>query len=326
MENTSFCTYTGKAALVLQRKGLPATTIHKLIYNAYRNYRTGKFYFRKKPILDGDIKLIVVDEISMVPMELLVDLMSYKIPIVALGDSGQLDPIGKDNQLLEKPHIFLDEIHRQAEGNSIIKLSMMAREGKDIPIIRDDPFVKVLPKEELTIGMMQWADQILCSKNVTRKNINDELRESFGFEGVLPVKGDKLICLRNYWDFLNEDDYPLINGTVGNVDSVFVGEDRSILGQRCLIDLSTDYSDYPWSSMEIDSNIFKGFAPFSSNPRHKKTFFEFDFGYAITIHKSQGSSYENVLVYEERLHKANHAKLLYTAITRASSKLILIKE
>ena len=91
MDKTRFVTFTGKASLVLQNKGLPATTIHKLIYDAFKNKYTGKFHFRKKNYLDWGIKLLVVDEVSMVPAALLKDLMSFGIPIVALGDPGQLE-------------------------------------------------------------------------------------------------------------------------------------------------------------------------------------------------------------------------------------------
>ena len=143
MDKTRFVTFTGKASLVLRNKGLPATTIHKLIYDAFKNKRTGKFYFRKKATLDPSIKLLVVDEVSMVPANLLRDLMSFEIPIIALGDPGQLEPIGEDNGLLKNPDFFLDEIHRQAKDNSIIRLSMMVRQGKPLPLISNDPNVKL---------------------------------------------------------------------------------------------------------------------------------------------------------------------------------------
>lgn len=325
MNKTRFVTYTGKASLVLQHKGLPATTIHKLIYNTYKNYKTGKFYFKLKRELDEDIQLIVIDEVSMVPMNLLIDLSSFKIPMICLGDPGQLEPIGLDNGLLQSPNIFLDEIHRQAQDNSIIRLSMLARENKELPLIYDDPFVKVIKRSDVNMGMLTWADQILCSKNVTRKHINDEMREQLGFVGEFPSKGDKVICLHNYWDFLNEDEFPLINGTIGKVTNVFEGKDSGILKHRFVIDFQSDYSPYEYYGIDLDTNIFKGFAPILNNSRNKKMIYEFDFGYAITVHKSQGSSYEKVLVYEEYLKVATHARLLYTAITRASEKLIVVK-
>lgn len=325
METTRFVTFTGKASLVLQNKGLPATTIHKLIYDAYKNWKTGKFYFRLKPALEGNIKLIVIDEVSMVPMNLLVDLLSFGIPIICLGDPGQLEPIGEDNGLLKSPDMFLDEIHRQAQDNSIIRLSMLVRENKELPIIKDDPYVKVLSKQDLSLGMMMWADQIICAKNATRRGINAEVREYLNYEGDLPVVGDKVICLHNYWDMLNEDFYPLINGTIGNVKYVNTGADNGILGQKTFMNFQSDYSKEQYYGLEIDSNIFKGYAPLSKTSRSKRIVFEFDFGYAITCHKAQGSSYEKVLVYEEILRRESHNRWLYTAITRASEQVVVIK-
>lgn len=325
MEYTRFVTFTGKASLVLQRKGLPATTIHKLIYNAHKNYRTGRFYFTLKPELEGDIRLIVIDEVSMVPMKLLKDLMSFNIPIVALGDPGQLEPIGEDNGLLKAPDIFLDEIHRQAEDNSIIRLSMMARQKKPIPYIYDDANVKVIRRDEVTMGMFCWADQVLCARNNTRRQINAEMREHLGFSGDLPNRNDKVICLKNYWDILNDDGYPLINGTIGKVTGIVTGKDYGILGQKTLIDFQSDYSLPNYYGVEIDSNIFKGNAPLVTNSKSKRLICEFDFGYAITCHKAQGSEFEKVLVYEEFLKSNAHERWLYTAITRASQKLVLVK-
>ena len=329
MDKTRFVTFTGKASLVLQNKGLPATTIHRLIYDAFRNKRTGKFIFVKKEVLDWRIKLLVVDEVSMVPANLLRDLMSFNIPIVALGDPGQLEPIGEDNGLLKKPDFFLDEIHRQAADNSIIRLSMLVREGRALPIITEDPFVKVLDKKDLNIGMLQWADQILCGKNNTRRTINADMRKALGHSGTYPNVGEKVICLRNYWDNINDSEDPLINGTIGMVTHVKkpkYDDPTNILFEDVLMNVRADYSDSPWEHVQTDSNIFKGFAPFSKqHPRSNKMYHEFDFGYAITVHKAQGSEFEKVLVFEERLGGGSHARWLYTAITRASDRIVIIR-
>lgn len=329
MDKTRFVTFTGKASLVLQNKGLPATTIHRLIYDAFRNKRTGKFIFVKKEVLDWRIKLLVVDEVSMVPANLLRDLMSFNIPIVALGDPGQLEPIGEDNGLLKQPDFFLDEIHRQAADNSIIRLSMLVREGRALPIITEDPFVKVLDKKDLNIGMLQWADQILCGKNNTRRTINADMRKALGHSGTYPNVGEKVICLRNYWDNINDSEDPLINGTIGMVTHVKkpkYDDPTNILFEDVLMNVRADYSDSPWEHVQTDSNIFKGFAPFSKqHPRSNKMYHEFDFGYAITVHKAQGSEFEKVLVFEERLGGGSHARWLYTAITRASDRIVIIR-
>lgn len=329
MGKTVFCTFTGKASLVLRKQGLPAMTIHKLIYDAFLNRRTGKFYFRLKQMLDEDYDLIVVDEISMVPKKLLEDLLFFGIPIVALGDPGQLPPIGENNGLLDKPQVFLEEIHRQAADNSIINLSMLVRQGKPLSYLYDDPYVKIISKDELSLPMMEWADQILCAKNNTRTALNKEMREYLGFSGLTPMIGDKCICLRNYWDVLNEDGYPLINGTIGIISSIEKGPDFGKLGQKLIASFVADYTDNPFNNLSLDSNIFNGTAPMSMSSKGKFILHELDFGYAITVHKSQGSSYDKALVYEEFLkgssENENHRKWLYTAITRAKEKLIIVK-
>lgn len=330
MRYTRFVTFTGKASLVLQRKGLPATTIHKLIYKAYRNPRTGKFYFSLKPELEGDIRLIVVDEVSMVSNQLLRDILTFNIPIIAMGDSGQLEPIGEGNGLLKSPHVFLDEVHRQAKDNSIIRLSMLIREGKSIPDFNDD-FVKVFDKNKVNMGMILWADQVICGKNTTRRNINAAVREHLGRKSEMPEIGDKMICLRNYWDEVNEEGIPLINGTIGTISKIWMHvPDQGVLGDKFVADFTPDFSDKHFERVNLDTNIIKGMAPQAEKypegmGRMKQVKHEFDYGYAITCHKSQGSEFDNVLVFEEMLRRESHARWLYTAVTRAAQKLVLIR-
>ena len=308
MRYTTFVTFTGKASLVLQRKGLPAMTIHKLIYNTYRNQRTGKFFFSLKSELEGDIRLIVIDEVSMVSKQLLRDLMSFGIPIIALGDPGQLDPIGENNGLLRSPDVFLDEIHRQAADNSIIRLSMLTRQGKPLPVMSDE-HVKVIEKKDLVFGMLTWADQIICGRNNTRRDINALMRKHLGRAGVMPEVGDKMICLRNYWEFLNDEGFPLINGTLGTITKIWEhGPDQGVLGEKFISDFTPDFSEHEFVKTNLDSNILKGMAPMAetmppSMGKLKQVRHEFDYGYAITCHKSQGSEFPKVLVFEVILRK-----------------------
>lgn len=319
--------------MVLNQKGLKAITIHKLIYNAFKNRYTGRFYFRLKPELDEDIDVIIVDEVSMVSQELLRDLLTFGIPLICLGDPGQLPAVGGNrNTLLDNPDVFLDEIHRQAKENSIIRLSMDIRNGNALDIDKDDPYIKIIKRDELSTGMMTWADQVICGKNATRRDLNDIMRNTIGFKQQLPQQGDKLICLRNYWDVLNEDDFPLINGTLGIANRVSAdyeeGNLRGVLPVKCVLDFTPDYNDKEFSSLNADSNIFKGNASFATaNPRSKVIFHEFDYGYAISCHKSQGSSFNNVLLFEEFLKgtQDDHRKWLYTGVTRAKEKLVLVR-
>lgn len=137
------------------------------------------------------------------------------------GDPGQLLPINKDedNHLLDNPHIFLDEIMRQEAENEIINLTMNIRDGKPLNHYIGKE-IQILDKEELTTGMLLWADQIICSTNATRIALNNQMRELLGREGE-PQDGDKVICLKNNWDIYSINDNPLVNGTIGYLKDSF---------------------------------------------------------------------------------------------------------
>lgn len=175
-DDVTYIAYTGKAALVLKEKGCPnAMTAHRLLYQSYpRN--DGTFFHKPKRPLDYPYKLIVVDEVSMLPKELWDLLLSHRIPVIALGDPGQLEPIGEDNGILKQPHIFLDEIMRQAQESEIIRLTMDIRDKKPLQLFKGNE-VQVYEPYELNNGMLDWADQILCGKNVTRKYLNHLRRQ-----------------------------------------------------------------------------------------------------------------------------------------------------
>jgi exodeoxyribonuclease-5 len=191
-----FTSFTGKATQVLQKKGNKnVSTLHRLLYEHYPR-PDGTFY--RRPVASIPFQIVVVDECSMVPKELLNQLLKYKVYVICLGDPGQLPPVNKDedNHLLDKPDIFLDEIMRQEEQSEIIKLTMDIRAGKPLNHYIGKE-IQILDKDELTTGMLQWADQIICSTNATRVSLNKQMRQLLG-RGDAPEDGDKVICLRNY--------------------------------------------------------------------------------------------------------------------------------
>jgi exodeoxyribonuclease-5 len=152
-----YVAFTGKAALVLKEKGCPnAMTAHKLLYQSYpRN--DGTFWHKQKRPLDKAYKLIIVDEVSMLPKDMWELLLSHNIHVIALGDPGQLPPIGDDNGVLANPHIFLDEIMRQAQESEIIRLTMDIREGKPLELYKGKE-VQVIDKKDFEDGIYLWAD------------------------------------------------------------------------------------------------------------------------------------------------------------------------
>lgn len=334
-----YTAYTGKATLVLSQKGCKNTcTLHKLLYNARLNPRTGSFSFFPRQSLEFPYKIVVIDEVSMLSMEMWNLLKKHRIHILALGDPGQLGPVksNEDSALLKNPHIFLDEIMRQEEGNEIIQLSMNIRKGWSL---RNQlgKHVQVLNKNELTTGMLKWADQILCAKNVTRVELNNQMREMLG-HGKEPKIGDKIICLRNYWDEISEVEFnPLVNGTIGWITGIEKVYSPQILNDVLKISFETELGDI-YNNITVDYHLLTNNVPslnkndFIRLSRNERTraFIpkEFAYGYAITVHKSQGSEWDNVLLIEENFpwEIKEHQRHLYTGITRASSKIVIVKK
>ena len=340
-----YTSFTGKATQVLQKKGNKnVSTLHKLLFEWFPR-SDGTFYRRAVDFIP--YKIVIVDECSMVPKDLLKRLASYNVHIICLGDPGQLPPINKDenNHLLDIPHVFLDEIMRQEEQSEIIKLTMDIRAGKPLNHFQGKE-VQILDKEELTTGMLMWADQIICSTNATRVALNNQMRQLLG-RGDKPEDGDKVICLRNYWDVCSEDGQPLVNGTIGYLKNSFndyIKIPAYVTGGRLSqIDTVTgnfevDDGITEFASLTMDKRMilegeptlnFKEAWKLSNNKRFQSSMpLNFTYGYAITCHKSQGSEWDNVLVIEEGFpfDKEEHMRWLYTAATRAAKKLVIIRK
>lgn len=331
-----YVAYTGKASLVLKEKGcLNAMTAHRLLYQSYPR-KDGTFYHKEKRPLDYPFKLIVVDEISMLPKDMWELLLSHHIHIIALGDPGQLPPIGDDNGVLANPHIFLDEIMRQAQESEIIRLTMDIRAGKPLELFQGKE-VQIIDKEDLVSGMYIWADQILCAKNETRRHINQLVRQYLYNvdENAAPIEGDKVICLKNNWDNANAMGDVMVNGSLGVLKNIKYNKQNPFLQTTMIADflpeeradeeaiatfhdLDMDYKLFTEGEPTVNKSNFNKF-PHIFRPK------EFDYGYCITVHKAQGSEYNKVLVFEEFLRGGDHARWLYTAATRAKEKLVIVR-
>lgn len=327
----AYACFTGKAALVLQQKGQDAVTLHKLLYKSYKK-KDGTFAHIPKEELDFPYKLIVIDEVSMCPKHIWEQALKHDVHIIALGDPFQLPPIGEDNGILANPHIFLDEVMRQALESDIIKLSMDIRAGKPLQLMNGND-VKVVSKNQVVSGMYTWADQIICGKNATRRLVNNQMRTLLGY-GAEPQDGDKIICLKNYWDTNNESGDPLINGMIGTLKDVRLGQDQGILGRDFKANFIPDFTEDGMKDLSMDYKLMtQGNPTFAKDAKPmfrggKKIPFpmEFDYGYAITCHKAQGSQFNKILLFEEVLNREMHARWLYTAITRAVEKIVIVKQ
>ena len=343
-DRVAYATFTGKAAEVLRKKGnTGACTLHKLLYDHFPKPGGG---FIRKPKTSLDYDVVVVDEVSMAPKSMIDMLLSHRVYVIFLGDPFQLPQINKDesHDILGNAHIFLDEVMRQAAESEIIQISMKIRNGESIDFMKGKEVI-IIPKSELVEGHLTWADQILCGTNVTRENINRQMREIYGFSG-LPQDGEKMICLRNYWDDCADNGDALVNGTTGILRNPF--ETFRMIPNYIPIDnhrmdvvqgdfVTSDGSTF--NSVEMDKKLLidgvkcitDGKILFRLGKLKNKIGDivprEFAFGYAITTHKAQGSEWDKVLVIEEKFPfpKEEHARWLYTAVTRASERLVLVR-
>src|ERR1700720_439463 len=126
-----FAAFTGKAALVMRNKGCDsASTIHSLIYRARESGVEQPSFELWDDAPASKAKLIVIDECSMVDAELGRDLMSFDCPLLVLGDPAQLPPIQGGGFFTDaEPDAMLTEVHRQAQNDPIVRMSMLVREG-----------------------------------------------------------------------------------------------------------------------------------------------------------------------------------------------------
>jgi ATP-dependent exoDNAse (exonuclease V) alpha subunit len=309
-----FAAFTGKAAAVMRDKGCgEASTIHSLIYRA-RETKTEEptFVINRS----SDVKkasLVIIDECSMVDAELGNDLMSFGVPVLVLGDPAQLPPVKGGGFFTEtEPDIMLTEVHRQAVDNPIIRLSMLAREGEPMPegIFGES---RVIRRDGINAEAILAADQVLVGRNETRRRYNLRIRELKGFTDTMPSKEEKLVCLRN------NRQKGLLNGSTWTVK--LASERRGDLIQ---LRVAPDDGNGPSVKVGVLTAMFEGKGeeiPWEIR-RHTD---EFDYGYALTVHKAQGSQWDRVVLFDESFAFREHrARWLYTAVTRAAKALTIV--
>lgn len=322
-----FAAFTGKAALVLRSRGAKkASTIHSLIYRPrgeelVEDEDTGKSAMtplftlnRQSPVANA--ALIVIDECSMVDEDLGRDLMSFGTPILVLGDPGQLPPISGGGFFTDhEPDVLLQEIHRQARDNPIIDLAQLARQGEDIPYGQFGNS-RVIHRSEVDQGEVLSADQVLVGINKTRRRYNQRLRDLRDFQGSLPASGDKLVALRN------DPAKGLLNGSLWQVLSA-VNSSKPFM--NLLIASEDDGMERMSAKIRVLKAAFEN--PDEEVPwQMKRRYDDFDYGYALTVHKAQGSQWDKVYLFDESWAFREHRqRWLYTAITRAAQEITIVK-
>lgn len=341
-----FMAFVGKAALALRLSGVDGRTIHSVIYQIIRRNKRDEngnvIYFGGKPIVEtifvkvNDLpqgtKLLVVDEGGMVDSNIGKDILSFGVPTLVLGDLHQLPPVFGQSLFLQKPDVILNEIMRQKKDSSIIYLSQLAMHGFDIPYgSYNNGECIVIRKPELTDDHLRESDLVICGTNNMRDTINWYIRKNiYGIDSNTVVVGDKLICRQNCWDTLLDDpeldiDIALVNGLIGTVTGVDKNTRNSV--NRMNIDFKPEFSNQSFVDIPINPTyVLSEYAYRKTvNPKFSPDVM-FEFGYCTTCHLAQGSQSDTVLIYLDQNPSTSDyfKKWLYTAITRAKLKLILV--
>ena len=313
VKTVKYAAFTGKAALVMRKRGCKgAQTIHSLIYSLVSEKEGEPRFVLDVESAAADADLIVIDEVSMVDEQLGRDLLSFGVKVLVLGDPFQLPPVqGAGFFTADEPDIMLTEIHRQAADNPIIRLSMDVREGGYLERGRYGESL-VVAREDVDRDAVLEADQVLVGRNKTRLQYNDRLRELRGLPFHEPVEGDRMVCLRN------NPRKRLLNGQIWIVTEV----SRKANGKYSLL-LGADEGKGE-AKVLTHKAFFSGEEDAMSWPERRQ-FDEFTFGYCLTVHKAQGSQWDNVYLFDESfVFREERARWLYTGITRAAEKITVV--
>lgn len=272
-------------------------------------------------------KLIVVDEASMVGDLIAGDLFGFDIPIFAMGDPGQLPPVGdKPGITHNKPDFFLTEIHRQARDNPIIRLATMAREQQSIKFGNYGDGVDVIQriKDDATYNMDREA-QIIVGTHKRRWMVTKKLRKALGFETTGPCAGEPLMICKNSKKFPD-----LVNGTTVNclTDVGNLRERNVAIGLNIEDELGNKLNILAVQGLFEEHTLQQrgaSTAPKNLAFRAKIESEHVDWAWAITCHKAQGSQWDDVILHDESgAFRDDWHLWLYTGITRAAKRLTIV--
>lgn len=359
-----FAALTGKAAHVMRRKGCHgARTLHSLIYRPAGESKSAELksvlariemlrqiaepseaeaselawcermrvklleeqrpqwsVWADSPLSYATVRGVVVDECSMIDDRLGEDLESFGKKILVLGDPAQLPPVGAPGRYSRRePDFLLDEVHRQARESGVLRLATSIREGGSLLSWDATPDCRVIRRGvgPLTLGKIaRESDQILVGRNVTRRVISERMREIAGRSSRMPEEGDRVVALRN------ERETGLLNGSQWRVAASAGDESDDV----CSLSLVSEDDSSETLDCSAWTHHFLGRSEELLVRDDRRDLSELDWGYALTVHKAQGSQWPSVLVFDESgsFNGADRRRWLYTAVTRASRELTVV--
>lgn len=273
------------------------------------------------PLADLEVEGIVIDEVSMVDEQLGRDLESFGKKILVLGDPAQLPPVGAGGFYTKRrPNVMLTEVHRHARESGILQLATLVREGGDVREFTSTADCEIVwkgdrPRDEMA-KMVLAADQVLVGMNLTRTKANWRHRTLLGRAGPAPEVGDRLVCLRN------DHKLGLFNGSQWTVTRALCKMDD----RTGILDIRSDEDENIAMTVEAWMHHFVGEEKdLKELGLGRRDLSEFDYAYAMTVHKAQGSQWnEVVLIDESTSFRSFSREWLYTGITRAARKLTVV--
>jgi exodeoxyribonuclease V len=315
IKDVLYAAYTGKAASVLRKKGcLSATTIHSLLYKPKEDDKTGQVTWEinnNSPL--RQCQLLIVDEVSMVGDDIAKDLLNFGKPILVLGDPAQLPPVKSEGYFTRnEPDFMLTDIHRQAQENPIIRMSMDIREGKGLKLGSYGES-SVIRYDDLQEEIIMKSDQLLVGMNKTRYTWNSGMRKMLNYDDKFPMPNEKLVCLKN------NKDLGILNGEIWYVEKI----KQKYMDTFSAV-IKSDDEPPCYSTVYTHLDFFRGIGD-KMDWKERKKFSEFDYGYALTVHKSQGSQWDNIVVFDESsVFREMSKNWLYTAVTRSADKITIV--
>lgn len=335
----SVATFTGKASDVLRKRGVFSQTLHSLLYKPLTIDGRIVGWHKNKEL---DLKILFVDEFSMLPKEMIDDILDYGIKVCFFGDSFQLPPVSNQNEkefFVDKVDIELTTIVRQAEGSPIIKWANYVREGNFLKIgIREKSeqgiFATLDKKKDKEViqRLKSEYSQMICGTNATRHFLNLEYKVAKGFRNGVNI-GEKLVVLKN------NRASGVFNGQIFEVVSIVGDKYKDEIGldivelettegkirvcYNTLVNQEFDYSKYMWEKRNLKSEEYQ--EPVFCNSSA-----------SLTCHKLQGSSADSCLIFandmwfmyysqqDKEKGKELYLRAIYTAITRCVTKCVII--
>lgn len=301
----------GKAVGVLWKKGVTtATTIHRMMYR----WDDDREEFFKLDRLN--CRAVAIDEGGTVGSDIWCDLQSYNLPVVVMGDPAQLEPVGDDAHLMDKPDILLSKIHRYQ--GSIAWYAEKIRQGEipTVGCIQNTDECSVLHERQFMDDLRAVTDwkntTVICGFNRTRVAVNKQIRALMKRTRAIEV-GDRLIALSN------SQKLGTFNGQTMEV-LTHGGDGRH-----------PRYGQYSVATVRFDDGRIKhdlklwhehlGLERPIDWRKHPKDMAVVDYGNCCTVHKFQGSEDDNILYLDEHCELWSHQRARYTGVTRAAKSL-----